>query len=92
LYGAAQNIESGGQEYFGAVAVNWDDIYAQGLRIDFRLIEDIVCKGCASAQDVHCDIYDIWGGFKVATARNLFSVPSMDPHSSNAYRFKCKYL
>lgn len=70
LYGAPQQIESGGKEYFAAVAVNWHDIYAQGLQVDFRLIEGIVCEGCVSASDVQCDVYDLWGNYKVGTFKN----------------------
>lgn len=91
LYGAPQRIQSGGQEYYAAVVVNWDDITTQSMMVDFRLIKDIVCDGCYSAQDVICDVYDLWQGFLVGTFTNVFNVYNMAPHESNAYKFKCKY-
>lgn len=60
--------------------------------MDLRLIEGIVCEGCVSASDVQCDVFDLWGNYKVGTFKNQFIVPTMDPHNSNAYKFKCKYL
>jgi len=64
----------------------------RGLTIDFRLIKDIVCKDCISAQDVQCTVIDLWQNFPLGTYKNVFVVPAMLPHASEAYKFICKYL
>jgi hypothetical protein len=74
------------------VAINWNDINAKGLSFDFRLIKDIVYKDSISAQDVQCAVFDLWQNYPIGTYTNLFTVPSMEPHASQAYKLTCKYL
>jgi len=80
------------QQYYAAVAVNWSDLYTQGISIDFRLIKDIVRSGFVSAADVQCDVFDLWGGATLGRFVNFLNVESMTPHDSRAFRFKCSYL
>ena len=74
------------------MAINWDDNSVKGVSIDFRLIKDVVCKDCVSAQDVSCDVFDLWQNYPIGTYINVFTVPAMQPHASEAYKFTCKYL
>jgi hypothetical protein len=93
LYGAPQQIQFGLPiGYFAALAINWNDNYRNGLTVDFRLINNIVCIDCVSNSDVQCEVYNLWTDFHIGTFKNLFAVPSMEPHGSEAYKLKCKYL
>lgn len=50
VFGAPQDtLQPAGKNYYAAVAINWNDISVKGITVDFRLIKDVVCKGCASA-------------------------------------------
>jgi len=85
LFGAMQALDTQ-LPYFAAVAVNWNDVGAKGLNFDFRLIPDI-CPGCTG--DINCRVWDLWQSFYIGTFTNAFTVPNMEPHASNAYKFMC---
>jgi alpha-galactosidase len=92
VYGGPQNTGVQGKPYFAAVAVNWGDRESEATDLDFRLIDNIVCKGCFSALDVQCDVYDLMSGFMIGTYRNVMTTQALEPHTSIAYKFKCKYI
>lgn len=78
--------------YYAAVAVNWGDLDSEATNIDFRLIDGIVCKGCYSALDVQCDVYELTGNFMIGTSVNVMTTQALEPHGSIAYKLMCKYI